>query len=684
MERRALYKAVAVFAGVLTIGAVAVGYERRLDVAERRRAATDLARGSAFAVEREFARALAAASTLGAMVAAGASDAQLDGVAGRMLRLNGGAAILQLAPGDVIGRIWPLAGNEAALGLDLLRHPLHGHQVRALRERREPLLYGPFQLVQGGAGFALRVPVLVADGAGAERYWGLASALVLLRTLLDESRITGLVEAGFDYELSRPAADGPRRELLASSVAGGAAIAQPVSVALELPGQTWTLAVAPREGWSAASAPGALLVAAVLVALLAAVLAYRVSTLPEMLRREVAARTAELEIAHREQRRAEEAQRQSQKLEAVGLLAGGVAHDFNNLLVGILGYADLLAADAAPGSVAEEAGRTISQAARRAAELTKQLLAFARLGNHRREPVDLHAGVEEVIALLARTLDKSIRIERRLGAARHAVLGDPGQLQQVILNLAVNARDAMPAGGTLTVETAVQEGEDASGARGLPRGRCLVLSVTDTGVGIPREHLERVFEPFFTTKTEGHGTGLGLATVYGIVKGHGGAVRVYSEERIGTRFTVYLPLLEGDARSAAAPAPALPRGAGRVLVVDDEDVVRRTAARMLRTLGFVPVTVGGGQEALDWLAAQAEPPAAVLLDLAMPGMDGATCFREMRARHPELRVVISSGFARNGRAQELLDEGADEFVQKPYDTAELARALSAAVEGAAR
>jgi two-component system, cell cycle sensor histidine kinase and response regulator CckA len=682
MERPALYKAMPVFAAVLAAGAFAVTHLRQLDVAERRRAATDLARGSVFAMEREFARSLASASTLAAMVAEGASERQLDGVASRMLQLDGGASILQLAHDNVISRTWPLEGNEAALGLDLLRHPVHGARVRTASETRQPVLYGPFELVQGGAGFALRVPVLVED-RGEQRSWGLASAIVRLGTLLEESRITQLDQARFDYELARIPADDAPRQLLASSLPAGSNLPDPVTVALELPGQTWVLGIAPRGGWSTSSSPRALYGAAALVALLAAVLAYRVSSLPEVLRREVAARTAELEVAHREQRRAEEARRQSHKLEAVGLLAGGVAHDFNNLLVGILGYAEVVAAEAAPGSVNEEAARTISQAARRGAELTRQLLAFARLGNSRRVAVDVHAVILEVTTLLAHTLEKSIRLERRLDAPQHAVLGDPGQLEQVILNLAVNARDAMPAGGTLTLATTVEDLDEASVARGLSPGRYVVLSVTDTGVGIPRENLERVFEPFFTTKGEGRGTGLGLSTVYGIVQGHGGAVRVYSEEGAGSRFTVYLPVAADAAMPARKAAMELPRGTGCVLIVDDEEMVRRTAERILTTLGFAPVTVAGGQEALDWLATQRQLPAAVLLDLAMPGMDGFTSFRQMRARHPELRIVISSGFARDGRAQELLDEGAKEFVQKPYGTAELARAVAVATAGAA-
>jgi len=677
LERRALWQAAGLALLLLLSGELLVARLDGLDRQERRRAAADLARGSAFALEQELARSLDSVAVLAALVAEGASDQELGAVAGHLLRLHGSTANLQLARDGKISHLWPLEGNEPARGLDLLNHPLHGPYARRVLETRRPLLYGPFELVQGGAGLALRVPVVVSGGAG-ERIWGLSSAILRLPVLLEASRVPRLEEAGLRYQLTRQPAPGGAPELLASSAAGGGPLGDPVEVDVNLPDQVWHLGVAPRAGWGP-TGPRALHVAVLLVSLLAGLLAYRILGLPEILRREVAARTAELAVAHREQQKALEAQRQSQKLEAVGLLAGGVAHDFNNLLAAILGHADLLALEAAPGTDAAESARTIGLAAQRAAELTRQLLAFARLGQHRQEPVDLHAQVEEAVALLARTLDKSIRIERRLEAPRHHLLGDPGQVQQVIVNLAVNARDAMPAGGTLTLQTAVEQVDALGAAGGLPQGEWLVLSVSDTGSGIPPQHLERIFEPFFTTKDEGRGSGLGLATVYGIVKAHGGEVRVYSEVGQGTRFIVSLPLLAEPAAAARAEAPPLPHGSGVVLVVDDEELVRRTAGRMLSVLGYQPALVAGGQEALDWLGARADPPAAVLLDLAMPGMDGGACLKLMRARHPALRVVVSSGFARNARVQALLDDGASEFVQKPYRTGELAQALELAL-----
>jgi signal transduction histidine kinase/CheY-like chemotaxis protein len=535
-------------------------------------------------------------------------------------------------------------------------------------ETGAPLMYGPFELVQGGAGLAVRVPVRTPGDA--ERLWGLASAILRVRDLVSYGRLAALEEAGFEWELARAGPSGAPEPVAPE---GAPPLVDPVRVPVALTGQDWSLGVTPRGGWRGPSAPTGRQATVLFVALLLGALAYRVLSLPAILRREVAARTAELEIAHRDQRRAEEAQRQSQKLEAIGLLAGGVAHDFNNLLVGILGYADVLAEEAAPGSVQAEAARTISQAAQRAAALTRQLLAVARLGRHRQEPVDLHAVVREVAALLDRTLDKAIRVELRLDAAAHTVRGDAGQLQQVILNLAVNARDAMPGGGTLAVATSHDAGGGGAGR--------VVLTVSDTGVGIPKEHLERIFEPFFTTKGEGRGTGLGLATAYGIVKSHGGTLKVASEVGTGSRFTVSLPAWEGASVAPSETAAPSIRGRGVVLVVDDEEVVRRTAGQMLASLGFEPALVGGGPEALEWLD-RSPRPAAIVLDMAMPGMDGRACFREMRARHPGLRVVLSSGFTRNVRVEELLAEGAAAFVEKPYRTADLARAVALAADAA--
>jgi PAS domain S-box-containing protein len=384
--------------------------------------------------------------------------------------------------------------------------------------------------------------------------------------------------------------------------------------------------------------------------------------------------------SEQEYHRLEEQLFQVQKLEAVGELAGGVAHDFNNLLTGIIGYANLLKSSDCKCPETAEVADAIEGAARRAAHLTSQLLGFARRGKNQVVPVDLHGVVGEVADLLGRTLNKNITITSRLEASPNAVLGDPGQLQQMVLNLAVNARDAMPEGGQLTFRTeCVELGEEycRSHAEVAP-GRYLCLSVMDTGIGIPRDIQPRIFEPFFTTKEPSKGIGMGLSMVYGIAKNHGGSVQVYSEMGHGATFRVYLPVTDqapADQSQDARPRPVL--GRGRVLLIDDEPIVRQTAARMLTSLGYEVVAAGDGIEGLDIYRASWPRIDLVVLDMIMPVMGGRECFREMQKINPEIRALLSTGYGLNGAAQQILDDGVAGFVEKPYDLARLSHAVAA-------
>jgi signal transduction histidine kinase/CheY-like chemotaxis protein len=676
--------ALLVFAGALAASGLFVGLSDRLGRVERRRAVEAVAHGLASNLEQELSSATAAPAALGALVARSGTPADFDGLARELLSLSGAIDSVQLAPGGVIRLIYPLPGNEAALGLDLLGDPVQRPDVQAAMLTRKVILAGPFRLRQGGIGLAARTAVFTHDARG-EAFWGVASVIVRLPRLLEAARLDRLEASGYLHQLSRQDPVTGQRDVFAGSARP---LEDPVVVSIAVPNGRWSLAVAPRAGSGPSPGTWIALAGAVLGALVVALLALRLFQEPERLREEVAARTAELEEAHREQRLTEASLRQAQKLEAIGLLAGGVAHDFNNLLVGIIGYSDLLAESAEPGSLAEEASQVIGQAARRAAELTRQLLAFARKGKQRDEPVDLHALVEEVSRLLSRTLGKDIQVARRPGATNPCVVGDPGQLQQVVLNLVVNARDAMPQGGTLTLETSNRVLDEVrAAALGLPPGEYTVLAVGDTGIGIAAAIRERIFEPFFTTKEGERGTGMGLAMVYGIVKNHGGAIRIDSVEGQGSRFEVWLPTGPAAPHLTAAPPPSSlstsPRGQGRVLVVDDEEVVRRTAARLLRKLGYQPVEAAGGQEAIDWLQAHRGEVDVVLLDVGMPGMDGLSCFGRLREIEPGLRVVISSGFAEGGQVQAMLDLGAVDSVPKPYTPAELGQALARALAPAA-
>jgi CheY-like chemotaxis protein len=370
-------------------------------------------------------------------------------------------------------------------------------------------------------------------------------------------------------------------------------------------------------------------------------------------------------------------------MEALGQLAGGIAHDFNNLLTAILGYASVLGEESQPGSATREAAETIGAAAARASDLTRQLLGFARPRPLTSVPFDAHRVAGDLSRLLARTLDARIRVETRLDAPRAVVIGDPGQLEQVLLNLAVNARDAMPGGGVLRLESALVERDAAWTARhpGTAPGPHLAIAVADTGHGVSPDLHDRIFEPFFTTKEPGRGTGLGLAMVYGVARAHRGAVELESVPGRGARFTVSLPLappgvtpLEGDGARSAQPG-----GTGRVLVVDDDAIPRGATAAMLASAGFDPVEASSGEDALRWLAAHPGEARAAVLDVAMPGMDGVACFEALRRLEPALPVVFVSGYARDGRAQALAAGGEAGFLAKPFDRGQLAAAVESAL-----
>ncbi|MGH7562212.1 MAG: PAS domain S-box protein [Gemmatimonadales bacterium] len=377
-------------------------------------------------------------------------------------------------------------------------------------------------------------------------------------------------------------------------------------------------------------------------------------------------------------KRLEEELRQSQKLDAVGRLAGGVAHDFNNLLTGIIGYADLLrqASDASP-QLRQDA-EAILLAARRGADLTRNLLTFARRSATRAEPVDLHATILEVVELLERTFDRRIEIRLKLSARPSTLLGDHSQLANSVLNLALNARDAMPQGGSLAFATSVQmlEADFCSRHADLTPGRHLVLTVSDTGIGMPPETVARAFEPFFTTKPPGKGTGLGLAMVYGTIKAHRGLVTVASQPGAGTTFTVYLPLTADEVKAPATNAARPVRGAGRVLLVDDEQVIRDLARRMLERVGYTVETAGNGVEAVERVRQAGAPYDVIVLDWNMPRMGGREACRAIRAVRPDARIVLASGVAETAMPEDLARDGFSGVVQKPYNLAELSRVVA--------
>ncbi|MBN2712219.1 MAG: response regulator [Planctomycetes bacterium] len=377
-----------------------------------------------------------------------------------------------------------------------------------------------------------------------------------------------------------------------------------------------------------------------------------------------------------EQKQIEERLRQKEKMEAIGQLAGGVAHDFNNQLGGILGYAELLSSKLEDLKLRHAAER-ILQAALRAADLTKQLLAFARKGKFLVVPVDIHSIIDEVISLLEHSIDKKIMLRRDFKAEIPMTMGDPTQLQNVFLNLALNARDAMPKGGTLLFSTELVDLDDTAFGFDIPADKYIQICVSDSGEGISPEIKKRIFEPFFTTKGQGKGTGLGLAAAYGTVKNHHGAISVYSEIGHGTTFKIYLPW-HCEAELNIEPGTEVPLQAGnaRVMVVDDEEIIRELASEMLRSVGYKVTTCSCGKEAISHYQDSWQHINLVILDMIMPDLGGRDVFVEMRKINPHVRALLSSGYSINGEAQEILDEGVLGFIQKPFRMNDICRKVN--------
>jgi PAS domain S-box-containing protein len=377
-----------------------------------------------------------------------------------------------------------------------------------------------------------------------------------------------------------------------------------------------------------------------------------------------------------ERNRLELQARQAQKMEAVGRLAGGVAHDFNNLLTIISGYSDLLqdqvrGDDAVRGLLAE-----ITKASERAASLTRQLLAFSRPRVQAPKVLDLNAVVSGIGTLVGRLIGADVHLETRLAAETRPVRADPGQLEQVLMNLAVNARDAMPQGGTLTVETgnAELDGADVRAHPGLRPGPHAVLTVSDTGCGMDEATLAHIFEPFFTTKGD-KGSGLGLATAYGIVSRGGGHIEVASEPGRGTTFRIYLPQAEGRAAPGPATAPAgeMPRGRETVLLAEDEEAVRALARHILRDCGYTVLEAADGEEALRVAAAHAGPIDLLATDVVMPRLGGPELAERLLPKRPGTRLLYLSGYANDPLLSQGVTGGPAGFLQKPFMPRDLAQ-----------
>jgi two-component system cell cycle sensor histidine kinase/response regulator CckA len=377
-------------------------------------------------------------------------------------------------------------------------------------------------------------------------------------------------------------------------------------------------------------------------------------------------------------------------MQAVGQLAGGVAHDFNNLLTAMIGFCDLLLLRFQPGDPSFADIMQIQQNANRAANLVRQLLAFSRQQTLQPRVLSVTDVLVDLSHLLRRLIGENIELKvvhgRDLGPAKV----DQGQFEQVIINLAVNARDAMPVGGTLTIRTAnvCQEQALRRGHEVMPAGDYILIKVADTGVGIPGENLARIFDPFFSTKEVGSGTGLGLSTVYGIVKQTGGFVFVDSHPGQGATFEIYLPRYQAAdpsvgacADAAEPPADKDLTGCGTVLLVEDEDPVRKFGVRALRNKGYKVIEAESGEAALDVIRNVEERIDLLITDVVMPRLDGPRLVREVREMRPDIKVIFISGYAEDAFRQRLDRDSAIDFLSKPFSLKQLASKVKEVIGG---
>ena len=367
--------------------------------------------------------------------------------------------------------------------------------------------------------------------------------------------------------------------------------------------------------------------------------------------------------------------RQAQKMKAIGTLAGGIAHDFNNLLMGIEGSASLLLLDMDSTHPHYERLRNIEQYVEDGAELTGQLLGFARGGKYEVKPTDLNKLIKNSSGMFGRT-KKEINIHIKYQKDIWTVEADQGQIEQTLLNLYVNAWQAMPEGGDLYLHTNnVTVDESYALPYNFEPGRYVRISVTDTGVGMDEETTKRIFDPFFTTKERSSvkGTGLGLASAYGIIKNHNGFINVYSEEGVGTTFNIYLPASEKETAEERQLTEEIMRGTETILLVDDEEMIIEVEKEMLETLGYKVLLARSGEEAVTSYRKNRGRIDMVILDMIMPGMGGGEVYDILKKINPEIKVLLSSGYSLSGQGEEILERGCDDFIQKPFNTEQLSR-----------
>ena len=376
------------------------------------------------------------------------------------------------------------------------------------------------------------------------------------------------------------------------------------------------------------------------------------------------------------ERRCLEAQlRQTVKMEAVGTLAGGIAHDFNNLLMGIQGNVSLMKLDINPSHPYYERLESIEKQIQSGARLTSHILGYARKGKYEVKPIDLNSLIKEIAEGFGRTR-KGITIRQELDDDLFTIEADPGQIQQVLFNLFINGSDAMPIGGELILKTMNTSHDSIKKKLYDPKpGNYVLLTVTDTGIGMDKETIKHIFEPFFTTKEMGRGTGLGLASAYGIMKGHGGYIDVESKKGQGTTFSIYLPASEKEVQGVVKTAEQVIEGAGTVLLVDDEEVILEVGQALLEAMGYRVLVARDGKEAIELYKKSSNDIDIVVLDIVMPNMGGGEAYDHIKEINTDVKVLLSTGFSIDGEAKAILQRGCNGFIQKPFRMNELAEKI---------
>ena len=845
-KRRITFLAVLLFAVSMGITGSLVKLVEDQRRNEKQVAVSTIGSGLSHSLQRQLDRSVSSTYALASLIRQNENHTidDFDAAAGDMIETYGGIDSLQLAPDRVVSQIYPLTGNEKAIGHDLLEDPARRVEALAAIESRELTLAGPFTLVQGGVAVIGRLPVFVPDDAGGDRFWGFTIALIRLPTLLGAINLEEITEQGYVYELSRVHPDTGERQVFVRSTETD--IQNALAFAIETPNGAWSLRLAPQSGWRPLWLLAVEVLTGTLLSGLLAILFYYYLLRVERQMTELALQKAhkDLEIKvqerteelakvnevmavvdenakiitstldidevyekfalevkklvdfdrmninlidyerdiyqikyhfgeeplqlsvnttgplagtptgkvadtgqtllqhdialgprspigeqflqmglrssvkvplvskgrvigtlglrsrrvgayglweqailerlanqiapavenaglHEERVQAEEQLSQAQKMESVGQLAGGVAHDFSNLLTVIMGFSQLLLEEAPPESPTNNYLQEIQKATERAANLTNQLLAFSRRQVIEPKVIDLNGLVMNLDNMLRRLIGEDIELVTLPAANLEPVKADPGQIEQVLINLAVNAQDAMGEGGKLTIETAnvtldagyVRQHGDAS------PGRHVMLTVSDTGMGMSEEVQDYIFEPFFTTKEVGKGTGLGLATCFGIVQQSGGHIEVRSEPGRGTSFKVYLPVTEeaSEDQPEIVDSSSSAQGQETVLLAEDEPLVRSMAATVLRDRGYAVLQAANGEEALGAVQKHGGEGIDLLLtDVVMPQMGGPELAEKLHASHPNIKVLFTSGYIGEYLSQLNTLNTGTEFLAKPY------------------